>query len=103
MLKVLVLNDRVTPMSFAVLVLQQVFDQSKEEAEITALHAHLNGDALCGIYQQQAEAQAAVEKARELSSKHDYPLDFSIVPIPFRERAAVWIFGMVMKVAPAYP
>jgi ATP-dependent Clp protease adapter protein ClpS len=49
MIKVLVVNNQVTPMKFVVSVLEQIFGQSKEEAERTALLAQLSGDAVCGI------------------------------------------------------
>jgi ATP-dependent Clp protease adapter protein ClpS len=57
MLKVLVVNDQMIPIEFVVSVLEEIFGQSKEEAERTALHAYVNGDAICGIYRQHAEAQ----------------------------------------------
>jgi ATP-dependent Clp protease adapter protein ClpS len=41
------------------MVLEEIFGQSKEEGERAALHAHLNRDAICGIYRQHAEAQCA--------------------------------------------
>ena len=102
MLKVLVVNDQMTPMEFVVSVLQEIFGQSKEEAERTALHAHLNGDAICGIYRQHTEAQNLVRSATARSRQHGFALDFLIRPFPFWERAAGWLFRMVMKVVPDY-
>ena len=101
-LKVLVVNDQVTPMEFVVSVVEEIFGQSKEEAERTALHAHLNGDAICGIYRQHAEAQKLVRSATARSRQQGFQLGFLIRPFPFWERAAGWLFRMVMKVVPDY-
>jgi ATP-dependent Clp protease adapter protein ClpS len=102
MLKVLVVNDQMTPMEFVVSILEEIFGQSKEEAERTALHAHLNGDAICGIYRRHAEAQNLVRRATARSRQHGFALGFLIRPFSFRERAAGWLFWMVMKVVPDY-
>jgi ATP-dependent Clp protease adaptor protein ClpS len=102
MLKVLVVNDQMTPMEFVVSVLEEIFGQSKEEAERTALHAYLNGDAICGIYRQRAEAQNLVRSATARSQQHGFALGFLIRPFPLWERAAGWLFRMVMKVIPDY-
>jgi ATP-dependent Clp protease adapter protein ClpS len=102
MLKVLVVNGQMTPMEFVVSVLEEIFGQSKEEAERTALHAHLSGNAICGIYRQHAEAQNLVRSATARSRLHGFPLGFLIRPLPFWERAAVWLFSMAMKVVPDY-
>jgi ATP-dependent Clp protease adaptor protein ClpS len=100
MLKVLLVDDQTTPMEFVVSVLEEIFGQSKEEAERTALHAHLNGDAICGIYRQHAEAQNLVRSATARSRQHGFPLGFLIRPFPLWERAAGWLFRMVMRVVP---
>jgi ATP-dependent Clp protease adapter protein ClpS len=100
MLKVLMLNDQVTPMAFAVSVLRDVFGQSKEEAERTALFTHAHGEVVCGIYQESAEANNAVTSAIEFSRRHSYPLDFVIRPVPLWERVGWSAFRMIMKVLP---
>jgi ATP-dependent Clp protease adapter protein ClpS len=100
MLKVLGVNDDVTPMEFVVSILQGNFRQSREEAERVALQAHLNGDAVCGIYQGAADGHRSVSRATELSRRAGYRLCFLARPIPFWERAGGYIFGMVMKIAP---
>ena len=99
MLKVVVVNDQMTPIEFVVSVLEEIFGQSKEEAERTGLHAYVSGDAICGIYRQHAEAQNLVRRSRQ----HGFALGFLIRPFPFRERAAGRLFGMVIKVEPDYP
>lgn len=102
MLKVLVVNDHKTPMSFVVSVLEEFFGQSKDQAQRIALLADLNGDAICGIYRQPAEAQRLVRSAIARSRLHGFPLGFLIRPFPLWERAAVRLFEMVMKVVPEY-
>jgi ATP-dependent Clp protease adapter protein ClpS len=99
---VLVFKDQKTPIAFVVSVLEEIFGQSKDEAQMIALHAEQNGDAICGIYRQHAEAQHLVQKATARSRLHGFPLSLLIRPFPFWERTAVWVFGMVMKVVPEY-
>lgn len=102
MLKVLVFNDQKTPTAFVVSVLEEIFGQSEAEAQMIALHAEQNGDSICGIYRQDAEAEHLVQKATTLSRLHGFPLLFLIRPFPIWERTGVWVFGMVMKVVPEY-
>jgi ATP-dependent Clp protease adapter protein ClpS len=102
MLKVFVVNDEKTPMGFVVSVLEEIFGQPKDEAQRIAILADLNGDAVCGIYRQHAEAQQLVRSATVRSRQHGFPLSFLIRPFPFRERAAVWLFRMVMNVVPEH-
>ena len=102
MLKVLLVNDQKTPMAFVVSVLEEIFGHSEDEARTIALHADLSGDAICGIYRQHAEAQHLVRRATARSRLQGFPLGFLIRPLPFWERAAVWLFKMVMNVVPEY-
>ena len=60
MLKVLVVNDDLTPTQFVVSVLQDIFGHSKQVAEKTALLADLNGKAACGICREYVEANSLV-------------------------------------------
>ena len=48
--RVLLLNDDYTPMEFVVLVLQDVFNKSREEAMRIMLHVHQKGVGECGMY-----------------------------------------------------
>jgi hypothetical protein len=50
MLEVLVHNDDVTPMEFVAMVLESVFEKSRDEALKVMLHAHHDGRAICGVY-----------------------------------------------------
>src|SRR5215470_19430011 len=98
MLKVLVVNDDLTPTEFVVSVLQDIFGHSKQVAEKTALLAHLNGEAPCGICREHAEANNLVSSATALSRQRGYPLGFVVFPLPFWERVAGYLLRMVMKV-----
>jgi ATP-dependent Clp protease adaptor protein ClpS len=102
MLKVLVVNDDFTPTEFVVSVLQDIFGHSKQVAEKTALLAHLNGKAVCGIYREYVEANSLVSSATALSRQRGYPLGFVVLPLPFWERVAGCVFKWVMKVTPGY-
>jgi ATP-dependent Clp protease adapter protein ClpS len=98
MLKVIVIGDHLTPIEFVASLLQEIFGHSKEVAEKTALLAHLNGEAPCGIFREHAEANNLVSCATALSRQTGYPLGFAILPLPFWERAAGYLLRMVMKV-----
>ena len=100
MLKVLVLNDEESPMEFVVSVLQDILGYSEDEARRIALNAHLNGEAACCICPSLVDAEAWISKATALSDQCGYPLEFSVVSIPFTERVGAWVFNAVMKVAP---
>jgi ATP-dependent Clp protease adapter protein ClpS len=101
MLKVLVLKDEQTPMEFFVSVLQDILGCSEDEASRIALHAHLNGEATCCICPSPVDAETWINKATALSELRGYPLEFSVVSIPFTERVGAWVFNAVMKVAPS--
>jgi len=102
MLKVLVVNDDLTPTQFVVSVLQDIFGHSKQVAEKTALLADLNGKAVCGICRECVEANSLVSSATALSRQHGYPLGFVVLPPPFWERVAGYLLKLVMKVTPGY-
>src|SRR5262252_8290938 len=101
MLKVLVVNDDLTPTEFAVSVLQDIFGHSKQVAEKTALLAHLNGKAVCSICREYVEANSLVSSATS-SRQHGYPLGFVVLPLAFWELVAGYLFKLVMKVTPGY-
>jgi ATP-dependent Clp protease adapter protein ClpS len=102
MLKVLVVNDDLTPTEFVVSVLQDTFGHSKQVAEKTALFAHLNGKAVCGICREYVEANSLASSATALSRQQGYPLAFVVLPLPFWERVAGNLFRWLMKVTTGY-
>ena len=102
MVKVLVLDDPVTKMQFVLSALQEFFGNSKPEAWQTTLRCHLNGEAVCAIYWNPAEADHFVAAATEFARWHGHPLSFVTRPIRDWERVAGYIFAMVIKIAPNY-
>lgn len=73
MYKVLLLNDDYTPMEFVVLVLQQFFNKTEEEATRIMLHVHKRGVGLCGVFTFEI-AETKVMQVMDYSKRNQYPL-----------------------------
>jgi ATP-dependent Clp protease adaptor protein ClpS len=71
--KVLLLNDDYTPMEFVVMVLQQFFAKTGEEATRIMLHVHQKGVGVCGIYTFEV-AETKVTQVMDFAKKHQQPL-----------------------------
>ena len=71
--RVLLLNDDYTPMEFVVLVLQDVFNKSREEAMRIMLHVHNQGVGECGIYPFEV-AGTKVTRVMDTARKNQHPL-----------------------------
>ena len=71
--RVLLLNDDYTPMEFVVLVLQDVFNKSREEAMRIMLHVHNQGVGECGIYPFEV-AETKVTRVMDTARKNQHPL-----------------------------
>jgi ATP-dependent Clp protease adaptor protein ClpS len=71
--RVLLLNDDYTPMEFVVLVLQDVFNKSREEAMRVMLHVHNHGVGECGIYPFEV-AETKVTRVMDTARKNQHPL-----------------------------
>lgn len=71
--KVLLLNDDYTPMEFVVLVLQQFFGKTAEDATRIMLHVHQKGVGVCGIYTFEI-AETKVTQVMDFAKKHQQPL-----------------------------
>jgi ATP-dependent Clp protease adaptor protein ClpS len=71
--KVLLLNDDYTPMDFVVVVLQQFFLLSREQATQVMLKVHQEGMGVCGVYPRDVAA-TKVEQVISFSRKHQHPL-----------------------------
>lgn len=71
--RVLLLNDDYTPMEFVVLVLQDVFNKSREDAMRIMLHVHNHGVGECGIYPFEV-AETKVTRVMETARKNQHPL-----------------------------
>ncbi len=71
--RVLLLNDDYTPMEFVVLVLQDVFNKSREEAMRIMLHVHNQGVGECGIFPFEV-AETKVTRVMDTARKNQHPL-----------------------------
>ena len=71
--RVLLLNDDYTPMEFVVLVLQDVFNKSREEAMNIMLHVHQKGVGECGVYPYEV-AETKVTRVMDTARKNQHPL-----------------------------
>jgi ATP-dependent Clp protease adaptor protein ClpS len=71
--RVLLLNDDYTPMEFVVLILQEVFNKSREDATRIMLHVHQQGVGECGVYPYEV-AETKVTRVMETARKNQHPL-----------------------------
>ena len=71
--RVLLLNDDYTPMEFVVLVLQDVFNKSREDAMRVMLHVHNHGVGECGVYPFEV-AETKVTRVMDTARKNQHPL-----------------------------
>jgi ATP-dependent Clp protease adaptor protein ClpS len=71
--RVLLLNDDYTPMEFVILVLQDVFNKSREEATQIMLHVHTKGVGECGVYPYEV-AETKVTRVMDAARKNQHPL-----------------------------
>ena len=71
--RVLLLNDDYTPMEFVVLVLQEVFNKSREDAFQIMLSVHKQGVGLCGVYPYEV-AETKVTRVMDTARKNQHPL-----------------------------
>ncbi len=73
MYRVLLLNDDYTPMEFVVLVLQDVFNKTREDAMRIMLHVHNKGVGECGVYPFEV-AETKVARVMDAARKNQHPL-----------------------------
>jgi len=71
--RVLLLNDDYTPMEFVVLVLQDVFNKSRDEATRIMWHVHQKGVGECGVYPYEV-AETKVTRVMDSARKNQHPL-----------------------------
>lgn len=71
--RVLLLNDDYTPMEFVVLVLQDVFNKSRDEAMRIMMHVHNQGVGECGIFPFEV-AETKVTRVMDAARKNQHPL-----------------------------
>lgn len=77
MYKVIMLNDDYTPMEFVILVLQEFFRKSQEEATNIMLHVHQRGVGVCGVYTYEV-AETKATQVMELARKNQHPLQLQL-------------------------
>ena len=71
--RVLLLNDDYTPMEFVVLILQDVFNKTREDAMRVMLHVHNQGVGECGIYPFEV-AETKVTRVMDTARKNQHLL-----------------------------
>lgn len=75
--KVIMHNDDFTTMDFVVIVLQDVFMKSEDEAERLMLEVHHKGQAVVGIYSFDV-ATTKVERAMEMAKQQGFPFRLTV-------------------------
>lgn len=71
--KVMLLNDDFTPMDFVVVVLENFFAMSREQATVVMLRVHREGKGVCGIFPRDVAA-TKVEQVTAFARRHQHPL-----------------------------
>ncbi len=71
--RVLLLNDDYTPMEFVILILEEVFNKSHEDAERIMWSVHNQGVGECGIYPYEV-AETKVTKVMDAARRNQHPL-----------------------------
>ena len=77
MYKVLMLNDDYTPMEFVVLVLQNFFSMSIEDATRVMLQVHQQGVAVCGVFTYEV-AETKVTQVIDFARENQHPLQCTL-------------------------
>jgi ATP-dependent Clp protease adaptor protein ClpS len=75
--KVLMMNDDYTPMEFVVLVLQQFFSMSIEDATRVMLQVHQQGIAVCGVFTYEV-AETKVSQVIDFARENQHPLQCTL-------------------------
>jgi ATP-dependent Clp protease adaptor protein ClpS len=82
MYQVLMLNDDYTPMEFVVVVIQEYFAKSLDEATRIMLKIHLDGKGVCGVYSKDVAA-TKVDQVLDAARKAGHPLQCISEPVNF--------------------
>jgi ATP-dependent Clp protease adaptor protein ClpS len=75
--KVLLLNDDYTPMEFVVMVLEQFFSKTREDAYTIMLHVHQKGVGVCGVYTYEV-AETKVTQVMDMARRAGHPLQCTL-------------------------
>lgn len=71
--RVLLLNDDYTPMEFVVMILQEVFNKSQDDATRIMWHVHKQGVGECGVYPYEV-AETKVTRVMDAARRNQHPL-----------------------------
>ena len=71
--RVLLLNDDYTPMEFVFLILEEVFNKSREDATRIMLSVHNQGVGECGVYPYEV-AETKVTNVMDAARRNQHPL-----------------------------
>ena len=77
MYKVIMLNDDYTPMEFVVMVLQEIFRKTQDEATQIMLNVHKRGVGVCGVYTYEI-AETKVVQVMDIARKNQHPLQLQL-------------------------
>ena len=77
--KVIIYNDDFTTMEFVVMILQQVFLKSEEDANALMLQVHHSDKAVVGIYSYDIAVSKA-RKATTMAREQGFPLRLTVEP-----------------------
>jgi len=77
MYKVIMLNDDYTPMEFVVMILQEVFRKTQDEATQIMLNVHKRGVGVCGVYTYEI-AETKVVQVMDIARKNQHPLQLQL-------------------------
>lgn len=77
--KVILLNDDYTPMDFVVMVLEQIFRLTHEQAHQVMLEVHQKGAGLAGVFTRDV-AETKVDLVVEYARINEYPLSCALEP-----------------------
>ena len=77
--KVIIYNDDFTTMEFVVMILQQVFFKSEEDAQALMLQVHHSDKAVVGIYSYDIAVSKA-NRATAMAREQGFPLRLSVEP-----------------------
>jgi ATP-dependent Clp protease adaptor protein ClpS len=77
--KVLLLNDNKTPMEFVVLVLEELFGKTRDDAIRLVLNIDHDGSGVCGVYAP-SQAWNIAERVTQLARLNQFPLRCLVEP-----------------------
>ena len=77
--KVVLLNDDYTPMDFVVVILEQFFNKTRDEAVTIMLMVHNRGSGVCGVFPYEI-AETKVQQVLGFSQEHQHPLQCTMEP-----------------------